>query len=86
MTNCHYADDTILLLQTTLQNVEKVWWTHRAFEALSKIRINEQKTELYALNIDTPLAQELILLNSLLNIWGFLCIILNCYLKIGSSC
>ena len=59
VTNCHYADDTILFAQADPHNVEKIWWMMRGFEALSGIRVNQNKTELYYLNIDRVLAEDL---------------------------
>lgn len=40
ITNCHYADDTILFLEANPRNVEITWWTMILFEALSGIKIN----------------------------------------------
>ena len=51
VTNCHYADDTILFLQATSTNIKTALWTMYCFEALPGIKINFQKTELIPLNI-----------------------------------
>lgn len=40
ITNCHYADDTILFLEANPRNVEITWWTMILFEALSGIKMN----------------------------------------------
>ena len=50
ITNCHYADDTILFLEADPNNVEYAWWTMLVFEAISGIRMNLQKTELFTIN------------------------------------
>lgn len=55
--NCHYADDTILFAQADPKNIELIWWTLRGFEALSGIKINFDKIELYPLNISSDCAQ-----------------------------
>lgn len=52
ITNCHYADDTILFLETSKQNMEAVRWGTMAFEAISRIKMNLTKIELYPLNTD----------------------------------
>lgn len=52
ITNCHYADDTILFLEAQEHNVEAAWWAMLAFESISGIKVNYDKTEMYALNID----------------------------------
>ena len=44
ITNCHYADDTILFLAHSPKNIEYALWTMLGFEALSGIKINFQKT------------------------------------------
>lgn len=51
--NCHYADDTILFLQADPKNIELTWWTMMGFEAISGIKMNLDKTELYPINL-TP--------------------------------
>lgn len=45
--------------QAEPQNIEKIWWTVRGFEALSRIKINFSKTELYPMNISEENAVEL---------------------------
>lgn len=50
LTNCHYADDTILFLRATPPVVMAAWWAMKAFEAVSGIKINLDKTEMYGLN------------------------------------
>lgn len=40
ITNCHYADDTILFLKADPINVESAWWAMLAFEAISGIKMN----------------------------------------------
>ncbi|XP_078150904.1 uncharacterized protein LOC144546233 [Carex rostrata] len=52
ITNCHYADDTILFLEARDAVIESAWWAMKAFEALSGIKINLSKTEMYGINID----------------------------------
>lgn len=52
ITNCHYADDTILFLVNDPTNVESAWWAMLAFEAVSGIKMNLQKTELFAIHTD----------------------------------
>ena len=60
ITNCHYADDTILFLDAQEENVEAAWWAMLAFEAISGIRMNYDKTELYLLHVaDTQPLQYL---------------------------
>ena len=58
ITNCHYADDTILFLEAQEHNVEAAWWAMLAFESLSGIKVNYDKTEMYDLNIDRALALD----------------------------
>lgn len=48
--NCHYADDTILFLKAKHSVVESAWWAMQAFEAVSEIRINLDKSEMYGIN------------------------------------
>lgn len=50
ITNCHYANDTIIFFEADEHNIERAWWTMLAFEALSGIRMNLQKTELFSFN------------------------------------
>lgn len=52
VTNCHYADDTILFLQANPRNVEVTWWLMMMFESVSSIKLNLEKTELYPINLD----------------------------------
>lgn len=51
VTNCHYADDTIFFLTAIEENVESTWWAMMAFEALSGIKMNYDKTIMYPINI-----------------------------------
>ena len=55
ITNCHYADDTILFLEAREENVEAAWWAMLAFESLSGIKMNYDKTELYPINVENPI-------------------------------
>lgn len=57
VTNCHYADDTILFLSATLENIERTSWVMKSFEALSGIRINFSKTELFSLHTSAEFTQ-----------------------------
>lgn len=50
ITNCHYADDTIFFLEAQPDIIEAAWWTMQAFEAISGIKVNLEKTEMYAIN------------------------------------
>ena len=50
ITNCHYADDTIIFLAAEGDNIENAWWGMIAFEALSGIKMNLHKTELCTIN------------------------------------
>lgn len=59
VTNCHYADDTIIFLQATHQNVEKAWWTMMLFESISGIKINLDKTDMFPINLERPEALSL---------------------------
>lgn len=52
LTNCHYADDTILFLEARHEVIEAALWAMKAFEAFFGIRINLDKTEMYGINID----------------------------------
>ena len=56
ITNYHYVDDTILFLEAHERNVEAAWWTMLAFEAISGIKMNYDKTELYSINVDVDSA------------------------------
>lgn len=49
--NCHYANNNILFLQAQKEVVEAAWWTIVAFEALSRIKMNYEKIEMYHLNL-----------------------------------
>ncbi|XP_078176387.1 uncharacterized protein LOC144569787 [Carex rostrata] len=51
ITNCHYADDTILFLKAFPRNLKYARWTMLGFEALSGIKLNFSKTELIPFNI-----------------------------------
>ncbi|XP_078156636.1 uncharacterized protein LOC144552546 [Carex rostrata] len=46
ITNCYYADDTILFLEAKHEIVEAAWWAMLAFEAASGIKINLDKIEM----------------------------------------
>lgn len=50
ITNCHYADDTIIFLEAKYEIVMAAWWAMKAFEAVSGIKINLDKTEMYGIN------------------------------------
>lgn len=52
ITNCHYADDTIIFLEAVEDNVENAWWGVIAFEAISRVKMNLQETELFTINTD----------------------------------
>ena len=51
ITNCHYADDTILFLAATEENIESAWWAMMAFEAISGIKMNYSKTFMYQIHV-----------------------------------
>ena len=59
VTNCHYADDTILFLRADQRNVERAWWLMVMFESISGIRMNLDKTALYPINLDIQDSQLL---------------------------
>lgn len=44
ITNCHYTYDTILFLEANNEVIESAWWAMQAFEAVSEIRVNLNKT------------------------------------------
>ena len=46
ITHCLYADDTLFFLKADVKVVEAVKWAMVAFEGLTGIRINLNKTEL----------------------------------------
>lgn len=59
LTNCHYADDTIIFLEAEEVNVENALWAMKAFEALSGIKMNLQTTEMYTIHTDSLHGQHL---------------------------
>ena len=83
VTNCHYVDDTILFLRIMTNNVY-LW-------DFLRIKFNFNKTELFPINIDDSLTQELVSIfkcdyvNSLLNILRSHYTKPNCSKEIGGS-
>jgi Reverse transcriptase (RNA-dependent DNA polymerase) len=56
--NLQYTDNTLLFIKTDYLMAEHVKWVLRAFEGLSGLKINFNKSELIALNIDTLVARN----------------------------
>jgi hypothetical protein len=56
--NLQYANDTLLLIKADYMMVERVKWVLRAFEGLSSLKINFNKSKLIALNIDSVVAHN----------------------------
>jgi Reverse transcriptase (RNA-dependent DNA polymerase) len=56
--NLQYAGDTLLFIKVDYMMVERVKWALRAFEGISDLKINFNKSELIALNIDPALARN----------------------------
>jgi hypothetical protein len=50
--NLQYIDDTLLFVKVDYDMVNKIKWALWAFEGLSGLEINFNKSELIALNID----------------------------------
>jgi hypothetical protein len=49
-----YADDTLLFLENNERNVINLKWTLTCFEKVSGMKINYHKSELMAINMETP--------------------------------
>jgi Reverse transcriptase (RNA-dependent DNA polymerase) len=56
--NLQYADDMLLFLKADYMIVERVKWDLCAFEGISSLKINFNKSELIALNIDSAVARN----------------------------
>jgi hypothetical protein len=56
MLKLQYVDDTFLFDKANYMMVERVKWTLWAFERLSDLKINFNKSKLIALNIDSVMA------------------------------
>jgi hypothetical protein len=56
--NLQYIDDTLLFLKADYEMVEHIKWALRALEGLWGLKINFNKSELIALNIDLASAHN----------------------------
>jgi hypothetical protein len=45
--NLHFADDTLLFLDASLQNIQALKWVLLGYEDISEMKINFNKCELY---------------------------------------
>jgi Reverse transcriptase (RNA-dependent DNA polymerase) len=54
--NLQYTDDTLLFIKVDYMMVERVKWALRAFEQLSGLKINFDKSELISIIIDPSMA------------------------------
>lgn len=59
LTHLQYADDTILFLQNTEENILTVKFLLYCFEAMSGMKINYQKSEVFVIGVDDAEAQRI---------------------------
>ena len=57
--NLHFADDTLLFLQVDKNILNYIKWLLLAFENVSGLKINFEKSEMYPLNLSVSECDEL---------------------------